>query len=1044
VHRAPAGGVAPAKSILIEDVSPFNLWLTPDGQTLIGRVKGKRAYTVWDTATGKVRATLPAQGVPELSPDGRVFVTVQVEYGAQMALGAVNTVTFWDVATGKALGTWQDPDQRRARVAAAAARAALGTSPFLAAAPLPDGQPQGTHLSISFSPDGRTLLASSDTKTWLLDTANGREIAVWDADARAGVGRRQLFFSPNGQAVAIERQHKDPATGGLTNLHSVSLVAFPGGRLLAQSPPVRCSSWPASAFTADGKALVFCNVRDLDTDERCVVQVLETATGRQYTLERPPGAVTLSPDGRRLLSQRVPSNPFRGKSGPQAWWDQASGRELGRLSGITGPAAWGPDGESLFVPTANGVRRLRAADGTELARFAGASAPLAVTADGKTLLAAVPEGVRVWDLASGHERGTVRHQAAVTAVGVHPEGPRLVSLVWNGPPKFWDLRSGREVEAGRLADALLDGRTHWARELSFPGDWAYPDYEAQPGAKLAQASAAGAGTVLVNDRFRVVAEVQSLKLWPGGRTTSAAEAEMARGADLTSQGRPDAALAAFRKAAGLAPADARPRLLLADALGRQGKPAEAAAALDEACRLDPSCAWMFADLAEGHPDRAVEWLGKAVAYRPQDPALRYQLAEALARSGGLDTAVKHYEEVIKLYPQHAEAWARQADALAALGRTEQARQARRRAAAISPAYGNPTQVQPAQLLMDRDRAGKGSWGTSPGGGGGDESHIGVRLLNEYYPDEAIDCLRRACLMATSDDPAGQSRHLSRALTLRGQYTEALRFQRLFNRHIPAGATEWRELGESLTKSIERSPELEALRRAALKAEAAFRRDPTDARTGRALVEAYARLNDSPKPAREWLAPNAKLPDNPWLRCELGGALLLEQENDLYARLCRQTADDGKRASDWFGRSKIIQLWGLAEKPAVEAARMVALARERETYLEVAAVRLHALGLACYRAGRYEEAVRHLSECVTGHAEWSAQVLNYQVLALAYHRLGKDGEARRWCARATEWIDRTGEAVAQAAPHIWPLQLGDLQAMWLLERELARALPAAGP
>jgi tetratricopeptide (TPR) repeat protein len=808
---------------------------------------------------------------------------------------------------------------------------------------------------------------------------------------------------------------------------------------------------PVSAFTADGKALVFCNVCDLDTDERCVAQVLETATGRQYTLERPPGAFTLSPDGRRLLSQRVPSNPFRGKSGPLAWWDLASGRELGRLTGTTGPALWGPDGESLFVPTADGVRRLRAADGTELARFAGAAAPLAVTADGRSLLAAVPEGVRVWDLASGRERGTVRHQAAVTAVGVHPEGPRLVSLDWYGSLKYWNLRSGEEIAApagtGRLADGFLDGRTQWARELSYPDDQYALNVVPFSGMKLAQASAAGAGTVLVNDRFRVVAEVQSLKLWPGGRTTSAAEAEMASGADLASRGRPDAALAAFRKAAGLAPADARPRLLLADVLDRQGQPAEAAAAVDEACRLDPSSAWMFADLAEGHPDRAVELLGKAVRCRPQDAALRFQLAEALARDGGLDRAVKHYEEAIKLDPQHAEAWARQADALAALGRTEEGKHARRRAAAISPAFGNPTQVRPAQLFMDRDRAGKGSWGTwgtSPGGGGGDESHTGWRLLNECYPDEAIDCLRRACLMATSDDPVGQSFHLSRALMLRGQYAEALKFQRLVNRHIPAGATEWRELCERSTKSLERGPELEALRRAALKAETAFRRDPSDARAGRALVEAYARLSDSPKPARAWLAPEAKLPDNPWLWCDLAGSLLLEQENDLYARLCRHATEYDKRTNDWYGRFKVIQLWGLAEKPAVEAARMVALARERPPYLEVAAVRLHALGLACYRAGRYEEAVRHLSECVTGHAEWSAQVLNYQLLALAYHRLGKDGEARRWRGRATEWIDRTGEAVGQAAPYIWPLQLGDLQAMWLLERELARGLPAAGP
>ena len=82
--------------------------------------------------------------------------------------------------------------------------------------------------------------------------------------------------------------------------------------------------------------------------------------------------------------------------------------------------------------------------------------------------------------------------------------------------------------------------------------------------------------------------------------------------------------------------------------------------------------------------------------------------------------------------------------------------------------------------------------------------------------------------------------------------------------------------------------------------------------------------------------------------------------------------------------------------------------------------------------------------MTGHPEWGAQVLNYQVLALAYHRLSKDDEARRWRIKATEWIDRTAEEVARAAPYAWPLHQYDLLAMWLLERELARALPASAP
>jgi hypothetical protein len=41
-------------------------------------------------------------------------------------------------------------------------------------------------------------------------------------------------------------------------------------------------------------------------------------------------------------------------------------------------------------------------------------------------------------------------------------------------------------------------------------------------------------------------------------------------------------------------------------------------------------------------------------------------------------------------------------------------------------------------------------------------------------------------------------------------------------------------------------------------------------------------------------------------------------------------------------------------------------------------------------------------------------------------------------------NQTAEEVERAAPYSWPLHSHDLLAMWLLERELARALPAAAP
>jgi tetratricopeptide (TPR) repeat protein len=827
----------------------------------------------------------------------------------------------------------------------------------------------------------------------------------------------------------------------------VRLLAFPSGRLLGESPLRGCSN---VFFSPDSKTLIGWG-QTAPGGGPAEARLWDTATGRlRRTLERlPDPAVSLSPDGRMLLSQFFDRNAAGPIPGEAAWWDVATGRECGRLRGVTGKVAWSPDGQSLFAPTAEGVRQLKAADGVEVGRFAGAADPIAVTPDGQALLAAVPEGVRVWDLATGKERGTVRHQAAVWGVGVHPDGPRLVSLSWNGPPKYWDLVSGQELvapaETQRLANVFLDGRTQWARELSYPdGSW-WPG-GAAIASELAKTSAAGPGTLLVNDRLRLVAEPQSLKLWPSGPPIPAGAAETARAVDLVHKGRLDAAVTAFRKAVQLAPADAGPRLLLADALDRQGKHKEAVAALDEACRLDPSCAWMFAELArpllaEGRYDRALELLGKAVRYRPRDAAIQFQVGEALARAGAPDKAVGCYAKAAELYPDHGQAWARRAEALAALGRPEEAKRARWRAAEISPDLGSPARAQWAQVLADRAR--KDGFGPY----GGVEREIGRQLLDESYLDEAIDHLRRATLTAAPIDNDPFLQPLAAALLRRGQYAEALTVLRLVHRNIPADATDWRDWSAGRMRDAERGPEREALRREVLKDEVSFRRRPNDARAGRALAEAYTRLSDSPKAAREWLAPDGKLPDDPELWCNLAGLLLLEQETELYRRLCERAAEYAKGKENggfaYIHMYQITRLWSMDEKPPVETARVLDLVG-RAQIPEYAAGRLHALGLACYRAGKYEDALRHLNECVTEHPEWSAQVLNYQALALTYHRLGKDDEARRWRARATAWIDRTAEEVARAAPYSWPLQQYDLQAMWLLERELARALPTAAP
>ncbi|RJP38445.1 MAG: hypothetical protein C4547_04515 [Phycisphaerales bacterium] len=91
---------------------------------------------------------------------------------------------------------------------------------------------------------------------------------------------------------------------------------------------------------------------------------------------------------------------------------------------------------------------------------------------------------------------------------------------------------------------------------------------------------------------------------------------------------------------------------------------------------------------------------------------------------------------------------------------------------------------------------------------------------------------------------------------------------------------------------------------------------------------------------------------------------------------------------------------LADRDESEYAKALAMAR-RACELTVSAGYLNTLGLALYRAGRDEEAIRVLerSEAELARSGEGSAPDNLSVLAMAYHRLGRDVEARAALARA---------------------------------------------
>jgi tetratricopeptide (TPR) repeat protein len=62
-----------------------------------------------------------------------------------------------------------------------------------------------------------------------------------------------------------------------------------------------------------------------------------------------------------------------------------------------------------------------------------------------------------------------------------------------------------------------------------------------------------------------------------------------------------------------------------------------------------------------------------------------------------------------------------------------------------------------------------------------------------------------------------------------------------------------------------------------------------------------------------------------------------------------------------------------------------------------------LAAATYRAGRFEEAVKHVDAGITAHGK-EGNPLDWLLLALAHQRLGHADQARTWLDKAVRWLD----------------------------------------
>jgi WD40 repeat protein len=485
---------------------------------------------VWDPATGRRLGELVGRDTlawaAAVSPDGHTAAT-----------GDINgMLKIWDLRTLTATAHAKIHDDRIRRLCFSRDGALLVTGSYDRTATVRDARtlaavavlgPQPMAVSaVAISPDGsRVLTGSWDTSMRLWDARTGRELRRFDQHEGSV---EQIEFAPDGRTFATactdavvrlwDASTYELITSFCGHREGVFTVSFsPDGRVLVSGgmdPLVRVWNPHVGAESARLASTSAVTQVALTADARLVLSGHGDGTMRLWDvatrglLREFPGtdpapaprgsghpklAVAISSDGRAALSA--------GGDGEVRLWDLASGRELRRFTGHTGPVrsvAFSSDGrtaltagddatarlwevetgapvgtiqtsakclDSAFLPQSDSVitcddvgaicvwdrktgRPRRMVEGN--GRYSG----VATSLDGRLVLAGGDDSRRlgVWDLESAQApRELVGHGDHVRSVALSGDGRVAASAAWDRVVKVWDVRTGQEIRSTRTS-----------------------------------------------------------------------------------------------------------------------------------------------------------------------------------------------------------------------------------------------------------------------------------------------------------------------------------------------------------------------------------------------------------------------------------------------------------------------------------------------------------------------------------------------------------------------------------------------------------------
>ena len=299
---------------------------------------------------------------------------------------------------------------------------------------------------VAFSPDGKLLTLCDDQTARFWSCPDGKPLM---APLPGGIFRRAAF-APDGTALALAQ------ADGL-----VRILRLPPGEPPARRMPHE-SGTAAAALARDRPLLIDSRGNFAWGLEEVRTRVYDVRSGRPVGPYLEPGGTirdaALTPDGRVAATVDAPASGT--PPGTLSFWDPRTGERLGPAVPLPAPpqrVGFSPDGSrAAVICDQNQVLVVAVDRGRIVLRLAHASEPivrqqsglLCFTDGGDRLVTAIDGTVEVWDLASGRRCfPPLVHGNGVFGLGLAHDGRWLATGSGDHRLRVWDLATGRLAAA---------------------------------------------------------------------------------------------------------------------------------------------------------------------------------------------------------------------------------------------------------------------------------------------------------------------------------------------------------------------------------------------------------------------------------------------------------------------------------------------------------------------------------------------------------------------------------------------------------------------